>query len=65
MVRLAWQTACDLAIAPVQDVLGLGTRARMNVPGTVGGNWRWRLRRGQLTDDHARALRALTEDAAR
>jgi len=65
MLELAWRSASNLSIAPVQDVLGLGTRARMNVPGTVGDNWRWRLRRGQLNDDHARFLRRLTEDSAR
>jgi len=65
MVRLAWQSASNLAIAPVQDVLGLGTKARMNVPGTTEGNWSWRLRRGQLDQDYARHLKALTEDAAR
>jgi len=35
-------------VAPVQDVLGLGSEARMNRPGTAAGNWRWRLREGQL-----------------
>ena len=65
MLRLAWLSASNLAIAPVQDVLGLGSAARMNVPGVADGNWGWRLRRGQLTDSHARRLRALTADAAR
>jgi len=65
MVALAWESPAKLAIAPVQDLLGLGARARMNVPGTVGDNWRWRLRRGQLDADHARRLHALTEAADR
>ena len=52
-------------IAPVQDLLGLDTRARMNVPGTTDGNWRWRLRRGQLKTEQARTLRAMTREAAR
>jgi 4-alpha-glucanotransferase len=43
LIRLAWSSAADLAIAPLQDVLDLGTEARMNVPGTPGGNWRWRV----------------------
>jgi len=65
MLRLAWLSRPRLAFAPVQDLLGLGPRARMNAPGTSGGNWRWRLRRGQLDRRLARELRALTEEAAR
>ena len=48
-----------------QDVLGLGSEGRMNVPGREGGNWGWKLEPGQLTDEHARRLRAATEAAAR
>ena len=43
MVRLAWMSVADLAIVPLQDVLGLGNEARMNLPGRAEGNWRWRL----------------------
>jgi 4-alpha-glucanotransferase len=43
LLRQAWASVADLAIAPVQDLLGLGREARMNVPGTATGNWRWRL----------------------
>ena len=49
----------------VQDVLGLGSDARMNMPGTEGGQWTWKLSAGQLTDEHARRLRAATEAAGR
>lgn len=62
-VNLAWMSASHLAVAPVQDILGLGPEARMNTPGTFGGNyanWQWRLRPGQLTDATARALSDLT-----
>jgi 4-alpha-glucanotransferase len=45
---------------PAQDVLGLDSDARMNRPGHVSGNWRWRLEPGQLTDALAAHLRALT-----
>jgi 4-alpha-glucanotransferase len=45
----------------MQDVLGLGTETRMNQPATVGGNWRWRYRAGELKPEHAQRLRALTE----
>jgi len=65
LVRTACLAPSDLAVVPVQDVLGLGSRARMNTPGTTRGNWRWRLRRGQLTDRHARWLRGLAEVAGR
>jgi 4-alpha-glucanotransferase len=60
MIELAFSSRARLAIVPAQDVLGLGSEARMNTPGRVGGNWRWRLRRGQLTSAHAARLRALT-----
>lgn len=43
IIRLAWSSICDTAIAQMQDILGLGETARMNVPSTVGTNWRWRL----------------------
>lgn len=42
MVRLAQASVADVAIAPLQDVLGLGSEARMNTPGTAAGNWSWR-----------------------
>lgn len=42
MVRLAQASVADVAIAPLQDVLGLGSEARMNTPGTPAGNWSWR-----------------------
>mgnify|MGYP001014097534 CR=1 FL=1 len=43
LVRLAWASPADLAVAPVQDLLGLGREARMNRPGVLAGNWGWRL----------------------
>jgi 4-alpha-glucanotransferase len=48
-VRAVLASVADTAIVPAQDLLGLGSEARMNRPGTTGGNWRWRLRPGQLT----------------
>ena len=65
LVRVAWLSAADLAIVPVQDLLGLGSQARINRPGVVLGNWSWRLRRGQLTAPLAKRLRRLTADAGR
>jgi 4-alpha-glucanotransferase len=51
-------STCTLAILPAQDVLALGNEARMNRPGTLAGNWSWRLAPGQLTSAHAERLRA-------
>jgi 4-alpha-glucanotransferase len=65
MMRLALGSVADLAIIPVQDVLGLGTEARMNRPGTASGNWTWRLAPGALTAAHARRLRGLSETYGR
>jgi 4-alpha-glucanotransferase len=61
VLRLALASVADLAIAPAQDLLGLGSAARMNRPGTSRGNWRWRLAPGALDARIARRLRALTE----
>lgn len=43
LLREAMKSAAGLAIFPMQDLLGLGSEARMNTPGTIGGNWSWRL----------------------
>ncbi len=48
MIRAAVASVADTAVAPLQDVLGLGSEARMNRPSTLGGNWRWRVREEQL-----------------
>jgi 4-alpha-glucanotransferase len=65
LLRLAYSTRADLAIVQMQDVLGLGREARLNTPGTVEGNWSWRLEPGQLTDALATRLRAATKAANR
>jgi 4-alpha-glucanotransferase len=57
-----WSSDAVLAVAPLQDVLGLGSEARYNVPGTAAGNWEWRVRREQLTDDAAARLATLTAE---
>ncbi|MFA7004479.1 MAG: 4-alpha-glucanotransferase [Verrucomicrobiia bacterium] len=49
LMRLAWSSVADLSIAPLQDVLNLGTEARMNFPGQSSGWWRWRFTASQLT----------------
>ncbi len=60
MIRLAWMSVADVAIAPVQDLLGLGTEARMNLPGRAEGNWRWRMSAGALDARVAERLHELT-----
>ena len=51
MIRSIWSSTAKLAIAPMQDVLALGTNARMNTPATFQGNWRWRMKPGAVTDE--------------
>jgi 4-alpha-glucanotransferase len=65
LVELALGSRARLAMLQAQDVLGLGSQARMNTPGRAAGQWRWRLRPGELTPAHARRLRRLTEAAGR
>jgi len=60
VIRLALSSVADVAIVPLQDVLGLGTEARMNRPGTARGNWEWRLAPTALTEGVVRRLRDLT-----
>ena len=60
LIRLAWASVADRAIAPLQDVLSLGSTARMNTPGTGTGNWRWRYRAETLRDDVLDRLGELT-----
>jgi 4-alpha-glucanotransferase len=61
LLEVAWSSRAALAIAPLQDVLSLGSEARMNLPGSDEGNWQWRYAPGQVTGEHARDLRELTE----
>jgi len=61
LIRAVLASVADVAIIPLQDVLGLGTEARMNLPGRVSGNWRWRFRPGMLTDELSAKLRSLTK----
>jgi 4-alpha-glucanotransferase len=58
-------SVADTAIFPVQDLLGLDDRARMNRPGVDRGNWRWRLKPGELNAARAGRLRRLTEISGR
>jgi 4-alpha-glucanotransferase len=60
-IRAAHSSVADLALIPMQDVLGLGSEARMNTPSLNHGNWSWRLARGQSTPDLAAKLADLMQ----
>ena len=51
MIRAVWASVANIAIATLQDILGLGTEARMNYPGKPAGNWGWRMSAEVLSDD--------------
>jgi len=61
MIRAAQASAASLSVVPLQDVLGLGSEARLNVPSVKTGNFRWRYSGEALTKDHAAKLAALAE----
>jgi 4-alpha-glucanotransferase len=65
LIELAMLSRAELAIVPAQDVLGLGSEARMNRPGATVGNWSWRLEPGSLTDELAARLLAETAHGRR
>ena len=65
LIREALASSADTAIIPAQDLLELGSEARMNVPGVAEGNWAWRLKHGALTPALAQRLRSLTEHCER
>jgi 4-alpha-glucanotransferase len=65
LIRLAHASPARVAMVQAQDVLGLGSQARMNAPGRAAGNWRWQLQKGALTRPMAARLREITESAGR
>jgi 4-alpha-glucanotransferase len=65
LMELAWSSVAALTIAPLQDVLDLGVGSRMNVPGCVGGNWRWRVTDDMLSTTAFQWLRDLTDRSGR
>lgn len=60
-IRAAFASVADTTIIPFQDLLGLDNTARMNIPATTSGNWRWRFRKNDLGGEVCRKLRKLTE----
>ncbi len=61
MIRTLLASVADVALYPLQDVLGVGSEGRMNLPGSSSGNWRWRFRQGELTPEIGSRLRILAE----
>lgn len=57
MMRGAWASVSDMAIVPMQDILGLDGKARMNTPSTLGCNWKWRATEEQITPQLAAKVR--------
>jgi 4-alpha-glucanotransferase len=60
-IRAVLASVADTAVVPLQDLLGLGTAARMNLPNSTDGNWAWRYKSGALTEDLGARLKKLTE----
>jgi 4-alpha-glucanotransferase len=65
MIRCAVNSVAGLSVVPLQDVLGLGSEARMNMPSKPEGNWCWRFRPEMLRPELAGKLTALAEVADR
>ena len=49
-IRLAMSSMANLCVTPMQDLLNLDGKARINVPSTLGGNWTWRMEKGQFDE---------------
>ncbi len=60
VIRAAWASIADTAIVQMQDLLELGSEARMNIPSTLGGNWQWRMSADALTDKLSKEIYELT-----
>jgi 4-alpha-glucanotransferase len=65
LIRCAYESVADTALIPMQDVLRLGSEARMNIPGTAEGNWEWRFTWDQLPAGRAKWLAALARETRR
>jgi 4-alpha-glucanotransferase len=61
LIRAAAESVADTCIFPLQDVLSLGSEARMNTPAATGDNWSWRFTRGMIRMEHAQQLAAITK----
>ncbi len=65
LVAQAMESRASLCIIPMQDFLGLGTEARMNVPGTIEGNWQWRFEWQQLQNERINIMKLQAENTGR
>ncbi len=65
LISRAWESAAVIAITPMQDLLGLGTEARMNYPSTTEGNWQWRMADGAASSDLVEKLADLNRRTGR
>ncbi|MGC9134938.1 MAG: 4-alpha-glucanotransferase [Caldisphaera sp.] len=64
-IRLAMSSICDVSIIPMQDVLGLGKESRINTPGTIGKNWKWKLSSNYYSKSISKRLLEYTETYGR
>jgi 4-alpha-glucanotransferase len=60
LIRVAFSSVADMAVVPLQDVLNLGTQARMNLPGRASGNWGWRFEWSQVNDGMRERLKEMS-----
>lgn len=64
-IKLALRSKANTVIIPMQDILGLDSSARMNTPGTISGNWQWRLTKGQLNEEMKMKMKTLIKETDR
>lgn len=64
-IKLAASSVADMVIVPLQDILKLGSEARMNFPGTASGNWKWRFKKKDLKNEYALRLKKITKTYGR
>ena len=60
-ICMAMGSVADLCVVPMQDYLGLGSEARINIPSTLGGNWVWRMKKGQFDEETAAEIYRVTK----
>ncbi len=65
LIRTAYESKADMAIVPMQDLLGLGKEARMNTPSVLGNNWTWRVTEDALTKELAEKLKTMSVKCGR
>ena len=65
LIMSAFNTKAQLAVVPLQDFLGLDSKARMNIPGTVDGNWQWQFNWEQITDQLMLEIKMKIKDSGR